>query len=69
MNTPLIMSTENYIQNARGGEIPGTLGLGQVTASNVINALMIATSLTPMLAAIIADSFLGRYRTMVFSAM
>ncbi|KAM3082384.1 peptide transporter ptr2 [Clarireedia jacksonii] len=60
---------QNYIQNARGGEIPGTLGLGQVTASNVINALMIATSLTPMLAAIIADSFLGRYRTMVFSAI
>ncbi|KAL3421186.1 oligopeptide transporter [Phlyctema vagabunda] len=59
---------QNYIQNARGGEIPGTLGLGQVTASNVVNALMIATSLTPMLAAILADSFLGRYKTMVYSA-
>jgi dipeptide/tripeptide permease len=45
------------------------LGLGEVTASNIVNALMIATSLTPMLAAIVADSFLGRYKTMVFAAM
>lgn len=27
--------TENYLQNAPGGEVPGALGLGEATASNI----------------------------------
>lgn len=63
------MSTENYLQNAPGGEVPGALGLQQATASNIVNALMIGSYITPVPAAVIADSWLGRYKTMLFSAM
>lgn len=61
--------TENYLQHAPGGEVPGALGLGQATASNIVNALMIGSYLTPVPAAVVADSWLGRYKTMVYSAM
>lgn len=63
------MSTENYLQNATGGEVPGALGLQQATASNIVNALMIGSYITPVPAAVIADGWLGRYKTMLFSAM
>lgn len=63
------VSTENYLQNAPGGEVPGALGLQQATASNIVNALMIGSYITPVPAAVIADSWLGRYKTMLFSAM
>ncbi|KAH8653269.1 hypothetical protein BGZ60DRAFT_508580 [Tricladium varicosporioides] len=62
--TPL----QNYIQHAAGGEIPGTLGLGQSTASNIVNALMISSYMTSIPAAIVADGY-GRYRTMFWAAV
>ncbi|KAI1456220.1 hypothetical protein F4805DRAFT_248745 [Annulohypoxylon moriforme] len=60
---------QNYLQNAPGGEVPGALGLGQATASNIVNALMIGSCITPVMAAVIADSWLGRYKTMLYAAI
>ncbi|PWY67553.1 hypothetical protein BO70DRAFT_323715 [Aspergillus heteromorphus CBS 117.55] len=60
---------QNYLQNAPGGEVPGALGLGEATASDVINALTIASYLVPIPAAIVTDSWLGRYKTMLYSAI
>ncbi|KAI1089923.1 POT family-domain-containing protein [Rostrohypoxylon terebratum] len=60
---------QNYLQNAPGGEVPGALGLGQAAATNVVNALMIGSYITPVPAAVIADSWLGRYKTMLYAAI
>ncbi|KAJ5751143.1 Proton-dependent oligopeptide transporter family [Penicillium manginii] len=60
---------QNYLQNARGGEVPGALGLHQATATNIVNALIIGSYITPVPAAVVADSWLGRYKTMLYSAI
>ncbi|KAH7382945.1 POT family-domain-containing protein [Cadophora sp. MPI-SDFR-AT-0126] len=60
---------QNYLQHAPGGGIPGALGLGQAIASNIVNALMISSYVTPIPAAVIADNMLGRYNTVVLSAV
>ena len=61
--------TENYLQNTPGGEVPGALGLGQAAATNIVNAVFIASYITPVLAAVVADSWLGRHQTMICAAM
>ncbi|KAI1393057.1 POT family-domain-containing protein [Hypoxylon trugodes] len=60
---------QNYLQNEPGGEVPGALGLRQAAASNIVNALMIGSYITPVPAAVIADSWLGRYKTMLYAAI
>ncbi|KAI1799965.1 POT family-domain-containing protein [Daldinia bambusicola] len=60
---------QNYLQNAPGGEVPGALGLGQASASNIMNALIIGSYITPVPAAVVADSWLGRYKTMLYAAI
>ncbi|KAJ5674787.1 uncharacterized protein N7477_004721 [Penicillium maclennaniae] len=50
---------QNYLQNVPGGAVPGALGLGQATASNIVNALTIGAYITPIPAAVIADSWLA----------
>ncbi|CAI7656749.1 unnamed protein product [Penicillium pancosmium] len=60
---------QNYLQNSPGGEVPGALGLHQATASNIVNALIIGSYITPVPAAVVADSWLGRYKTMLYCAM
>ncbi|KAK5996173.1 putative peptide transporter ptr2 [Cladobotryum mycophilum] len=60
---------QNYLQNAPGGEVPGALGLRQASASNIVNALIIGSYITPVPAAVIADSWLGRYKTMLYAAI
>lgn len=60
---------ENYLQNSPGSEVPGALGLGQATASNIVNVLIIGSYIMPVPAAVIADAWLGRYKTMLYSAM
>lgn len=57
------------MQNAPGGEVPGALGLNQAAATNIVNALMIGSYITPVPAAVVADSWLGRYKTMLYAAM
>lgn len=49
--------------------MPGALGLQQATASNIVNALIIGSYIVPVPAAVVADSWLGRYKTMIYSAM
>ncbi|KAJ5503823.1 Proton-dependent oligopeptide transporter family [Penicillium fimorum] len=60
---------QNYLQNAPGGEVPGALGLQQATASNIVNALIIGSYVVPVPAAVIADSWMGRYKTMIYAAI
>ncbi|KXG53286.1 Proton-dependent oligopeptide transporter family [Penicillium griseofulvum] len=36
---------QNYLQNAPGGKVPGALGFHQATASNIVNALIIGSSI------------------------
>ncbi|KAK7749386.1 peptide transporter ptr2 [Diatrype stigma] len=65
----MVSTTENYLQNAPGGAVPGALGLQQAAASNIVNALMIGSYITPIPAAVIADSWLGCYKTMLYAAI
>ncbi|KAI0116171.1 POT family-domain-containing protein [Hypoxylon sp. NC0597] len=60
---------QNYLQNQPGGEVPGALGLGQAAASNIVNALILGSYITPIPAAFIADCWLGRYKTMIYAAI
>ncbi|KAI0015921.1 POT family-domain-containing protein [Xylariomycetidae sp. FL0641] len=52
---------QNYLQNppSRTATVPGALGLGQAAASNIVNALMIGSYVTPVPAAVVADCWLG----------
>lgn len=65
----LTVHTENYLQNAPGGVVPGALGLHQATASNIVNAIIIGSYIMPVPAAVVTDSWLGRYKTMLYAAM
>lgn len=69
LSRSLTASAENYVQNPPGGQVPGALGLRQAAASDIVNALIIGSYITPVPAAVIADSWLGRYKTMLYAAM
>ncbi|KAK4614012.1 putative peptide transporter ptr2 [Fulvia fulva] len=57
---------QNYMQNdSESRSPPGALGLGQATATAISNAYLVLSSLTPVPFAIVADLWLGRYRTLV----
>ncbi|KAI1415383.1 oligopeptide transporter [Hypoxylon sp. FL1857] len=59
---------QNYLQNQPGNPLsPGELGLGQSTASIINNAFLFFSYLTPMPFAIVSDSWLGRYKTLLLS--
>lgn len=61
-------SLENYIQNSRHDPLrPGALGLGESVASLMINIFLAMSYATPMCSAVIADSYLGRARTLYIS--
>lgn len=54
------------MQNPRGtGALPGILGLGQSTAVNIYNAFFLFSFLTPILFALAADLWLGRFKTLM----
>ncbi|KAF2015163.1 Di/tri peptide transporter 2 [Aaosphaeria arxii CBS 175.79] len=60
---------QNYMQNPYGNKLnPGALGLGQANASSISYGFMFWMYLTPMIAAYIADSYLGRLRTINIGA-
>ncbi|KAK3332275.1 POT family-domain-containing protein [Cercophora scortea] len=62
----LIAPWQNYMQNPRDSQgVPGALGLGQATASNIYNAFFLFSFLTPMAFALVADIWLGRYKTLL----
>ncbi|KAI1880373.1 hypothetical protein JX265_001994 [Neoarthrinium moseri] len=58
---------QNYMQNARNQATPGALGLGQSTATNISNAYLFFSFLCPMPFAILSDTWLGRYKTLLLS--
>ncbi|KAF2000909.1 MFS general substrate transporter [Amniculicola lignicola CBS 123094] len=61
----LIAPWQNYMQNARHSALPGALGLGQASATNISNAFFLSSFLTPMLFAVVSDTKLGRYKTLL----
>lgn len=55
---------ENYMQNPYGvGLLPGALGLGQANASSIWYGFNFFMFLTPLAGSIVADSYIGRFRT------
>jgi POT family proton-dependent oligopeptide transporter len=59
---------ENYLQNKLNDEaVPGALGLGQSMASNISYGFLFFSYLTPLLFAIVSDTWLGRYKTLCIS--
>ncbi|KAK4448499.1 POT family-domain-containing protein [Podospora aff. communis PSN243] len=63
----IISPWQNHMQNPRGnGALPGILGLGQSTAVNVYNAFFLFSFLTPTLFALVADLWLGRFKTLMW---
>jgi proton-dependent oligopeptide transporter, POT family len=54
------------MQNPRAGHtVPGALGLGQSTTTNIYNAFFVFSFLTPMPFALVSDIWLGRYKTLM----
>ncbi|THC88284.1 hypothetical protein EYZ11_012273 [Aspergillus tanneri] len=60
---------QNYIEHAHSSKIPGVLGLREATATNIVNAMMAGGYLATIPAAVVADTWLGRYRTILASAL
>ncbi|GFF22396.1 peptide transporter PTR2 [Aspergillus udagawae] len=58
---------ENYIQHSPLSNIPGVLGLREATATNTVNARMAGGYFATIPAAVVADTWLGRYRTILIS--
>ncbi|KAI0417869.1 POT family-domain-containing protein [Xylaria grammica] len=59
---------QNYVQNpSNSAAVPGALGLGQVTATTISNAFAFLTFLSPVPFAILADVWLGRFKTLCIS--
>lgn len=59
---------ENYIQNSYDDPLrPGALGLGQNLASLMINCFTLVAYISPLGAAVVADSYIGRYKALVIS--
>lgn len=46
---------------------PGALGLGQSIASLALNCVVLLSYITPVPAAVIADQYLGRYKTLLLA--
>ncbi|CAO1599235.1 peptide transporter ptr2 [Xanthoria calcicola] len=60
---------QNYLQHDRHSKIPGALGLEQATATLVMTSFMAFSYFTPLLGAVVADAWLGRFRTTFLSSM
>ncbi|KAF5555717.1 proton-dependent oligopeptide transporter POT family [Fusarium mexicanum] len=59
---------QNYIQNpADSVAVPGALGLGQATATNITSAFLFLSFLLSTVWAIISDTWLGRHKTLCLS--
>lgn len=53
------------MQNPRQAAIPGALGLGQSTATNIFNAFFLFSFLTPMAFALLSDIYIGRFKSLI----
>ncbi|KAI4097054.1 MAG: hypothetical protein LQ339_006848 [Xanthoria mediterranea] len=61
----VIAPWQNYMQNPRQAAIPGALGLGQSTATNIFNAFFLFSFLTPMAFALLSDIYIGRFKSLI----
>ncbi|KAK2744655.1 peptide transporter ptr2 [Onygenales sp. PD_40] len=61
---------QNYIQHPYKGPsgIPGALGLGQAAATGLNSFFQFWCYVTPIIGAIVADQYLGRYNTIIIFA-
>ncbi|KAI9675580.1 MAG: peptide transporter ptr2 [Caeruleum heppii] len=58
---------QNYIENAYSDvKLPGALGLGQTAATGLTNFFQFWCYVTPILGAILADQYLGKYKTILY---
>lgn len=58
------------MQNDRDSiEVPGVLGLGQATATNISNAFSFFSFIAPLPFAILSDARIGRYKALCISYM
>ncbi|EEP75988.1 peptide transporter PTR2-A [Uncinocarpus reesii 1704] len=62
---------QNYVENPYkpGSPTPGALGLGQSAASGLTSFFQFWCYVTPVFGGIVADQYLGKYNTMVISAV
>ncbi|PWW72590.1 PTR2-domain-containing protein [Tuber magnatum] len=61
---------QNYMQNRRDDpRLPGALGLGQSAATGLQYFFLFWCYITPLLGAIVADAWLGRYNAIVLFAL
>ncbi|OQD98299.1 hypothetical protein PENSOL_c009G01338 [Penicillium solitum] len=61
---------QNYMQNDRDGiEVPGVLGLGQATATNISNAFSFFSFIAPLPFAVLSDARIGKHKTLCISFM
>jgi len=67
----ILSALENYLQHSHsnGSLNGGGLGLPQATASNIVSAFLAVSYFTPIPAALLADSWLGRYKGLVLFYM
>jgi dipeptide/tripeptide permease len=54
---------QNYIANPPKSTLPGALGLGQSSATAMTNFFQFWCYLTPVMGAVVADQYLGKYAT------
>ncbi|KAI5783693.1 putative MFS peptide transporter Ptr2 [Geopyxis carbonaria] len=65
LTTPL----QNYMQNPANSKLlPGALGLGQSTATSLWYFFSFLTFLSPTAGAMVADGWLGRYKTLLLAS-
>ena len=66
----ILTDSENYLQNPPGdARHPGTLGLGQSKATTINDAFLLFGYISPLPMAVLSDTRIGRFRTLLLSLL